>query len=77
MKVCLKNMKHIFYNYQLREFGYFQGNCYIENGSIIGYGNDEEGFDNVYDMTGKLVIPMFTNMSVNLEDMIYRKIESN
>lgn len=77
MKVCLKNMKHIFYNYQLREFGYFQGNCCIENGSIIGYGNDEEGFDNVYDMTGKLVIPMFTNMSVNLEDMIYRKIESN
>lgn len=77
MKVCLKNMKHIFYNYQLREFGYFQGNCYIENGSIIGYGFDEEGFDNVYDMNGKLVIPMFTNMSVNLEDMIYRKIQNN
>lgn len=77
MKVCLKNIKHIFYNYAERSFGYFQGNCYIENGSIIGYGFDEEGFDNVYDMTGKLVIPMFTNMSVDLEDLIYRRIQNN
>lgn len=77
MKVCLKNLKYLFYNKSINEFGYYVGNCYIENGMITGFGNEDQGFDQVYDMTNKLAMPMLTNIDCNLEDIIFRKLQSN
>ncbi|MCQ2978179.1 MAG: hypothetical protein MJ245_00065 [Clostridia bacterium] len=77
MRVCLKNMKYLYFNKSINEFGYYEGNCYIENGMVTGFGNEETGFDAVYDLTNRLVMPMMTNLNCNVEDIIYRKLEAN
>ena len=58
MKICLKNIKYLYYNYQTKNFDYYVGNCYVENGVIIGFGNEENGFDSILDMTNKLLLPI-------------------
>lgn len=77
MKVCLRNTKYIFYNYNEEKFGYYVGNCYIENGMITGFGNEDTGFDQIYDMTGKLIMPMLCNLDCNLEDNVFYRLQSN
>lgn len=77
MRTCLKNMKYLYFNNINKKFEYYVGNCYVENGNIVGFGLDDTNFDNVIDMTNKLVMPMFSNMNINLEEIIYRKLSGN
>lgn len=77
MKVCLKNTKYLYFNYNENTFGYYKGNCYIDNGIITGFGNEENGFDQIYDMTGKMIMPMLCNLDCNLEEGIFYKLSSN
>lgn len=53
------------------------GNCCVENGIIKSFDLDNYECNNVYDLEGGYVLPLFFNTHIHMGESIFRNIEGN